>query len=142
MKRREVMALLGAAALARPLSALAQQHAKGPRIGIIDNSPNWNPFRQELHDLGYLEDQNISFEYRYAGGLPDRLLWVAAELVRRPVDLMATFGTPATLAGKQATTKIPIVMIGIGDPVGAGLVSSLVRPGGNITGNTILGSDV
>jgi len=142
MKRREVMLLLGAAALDRPLSALAQQPAKAPRVGIIDESPIWNPFRQGLRDLGYLEDQNIAFEYRYAGGLPDRLPWVAAELVRRPVDLIATFGTPATRAAKQATTTIPIVMIGIGDPVGAGLVSSLAQPGGNITGNTILGSDV
>src|SRR5262245_7959026 len=142
MKRREVMLLLGAAALDRPLSALAQQPAKAPRIGIIDESPIWNPFRQGLRDLGYLEHQNIAFEYRYAGGLPDRLPWVAIELVRRPVDLIATFGTPATRAAKQATKTIPIVMIGIGDPVWAGLVSSLAQPGGNITGNTILGSDV
>jgi putative ABC transport system substrate-binding protein len=142
MKRREVMVLLCVAALGRPLSALAKQPAKAPRIGIIDESPIWNPFRQGLRDLGYVEDQNIAFEYRYAGGLPDRLPWVAAELVRRPVNLIATFGTPATRAAKQATTTIPIVMIGIGDPVEAGLVSSLAQPGGNITGNTILGSDV
>ena len=120
----------------------AQQLAKIPRIGIIDNSPTWNAFRQGLRDLGYLEGQNIAFEYRYAGGLPDRLAWVAAELVRRPVDLIATFGTPPTRAAKDATTTIPIVMIAVGDPVGAGLVSSLARPGGNITGNTILGPDV
>jgi ABC-type uncharacterized transport system substrate-binding protein len=123
-------------------AAAHAQQAKIPRIGIIDDSPIWNDFRQGLRDLGYLEGQNIAFEYRYAGGLPDRLAWVAAELVRRPVDLIATFGTPPTHAAKQATTTIPIVMIGIGDPVGAGLVSSLARPGGNITGNTILGPDV
>ena len=140
MKRREFIAALGSAA-AWPLAARAQQ-AKIPRIGIIDDSPIWNDFRQGLRDLGYLEGQNIAFEYRYAGGLPDRLAWVAAELVRRPVDLIATFGTPPTRAAKQATATIPIVMIGIGDPVGAGLVSSLARPGGNITGNTILGPDV
>ena len=140
MKRRAFIAALGWAA-AWPLAARAQQ-AKIPRIGIIDDSPIWNDFRQGLRDLGYLEGQNIAFEYRYAGGLPDRLAWVAAELVRRPVDLIATFGTPPTRAAKQATTTIPIVMIGIGDPVGAGLVSSLARPGGNITGNTILGPDV
>src|SRR5215510_4401198 len=142
MKRREVMVLLGTAALETPLSALAQQPAKAPRIGIIDESPIWNPFRQGLRDLGYLEHQNIAFEYRYAGGLPDRLPWVAIELVRRPVDLIATFGTAPTLAAKQATTTIPIVMIGVGDPVGSGLVPSLARPGGNITGNTILGAEV
>jgi putative tryptophan/tyrosine transport system substrate-binding protein len=141
MKRRKFIAALGGAA-AWPLVARAQQLAKIPRIGIIDDSPTWNAFRQGLRDLGYLEGQNIAFEYRYAGGLPDRLAWVAAELVRRPVDLIATFGTPPTRAAKDATTTIPIVMIAVGDPVGAGLVSSLARPGGNITGNTILGPDV
>ena len=140
MTRRDFIAALGSAVV-WPLAARAQQ-PKIPRIGIIDDSPIWNDFRQGLRDLGYLEGQNIAFEYRYAGGLPDRLAWVAAELVRRPVDLIATFGTPPTRAAKQATTTIPIVMIGIGDPVGAGLVSSLARPGGNITGNTILGPDV
>jgi len=113
-----------------------------PRIGIIDDSPVWNAFRHGLRDLGYLEGQNIALEYRYAGGLPNRLALVAVELVHRPVDLIATFGTPPTIAAKRATTTIPIVMIGVGDPVGAGLVSSFNRPGGNITGNTILGPEV
>ena len=113
-----------------------------PRIGIIDDSPVWNAFRHGLRDLGYLEGQNIAFEYRYAGGLPNRLALVAVELVHRPMDLIATFGTPPTIAAKRATTTIPIVMIGVGDPVGAGLVSSFNRPGGNITGNTILGPEV
>jgi putative tryptophan/tyrosine transport system substrate-binding protein len=139
--RRELLAALSGAA-AWPLAAHAQQSAKIPRIGIIDDSPIWNAFRHGLRDLGYLEGQNIAFEYRYAGGLPDRLAWVAVELVHRPVDLIATFGTPPTLAAKQATTTIPIVMMGVGDPVGSGLVSSLARPGGNITGNTILGPEV
>jgi len=116
--------------------------ARTPRIGIIDDSPVWNAFRHGLRDLGYLEGQNIAFEYRYAGGLPNRLALVAVELVHRPVDLIATFGTPPTIAAKRATTTIPIVMIGVGDPVGAGLVSSFNRPGGNITGNTILGPEV
>ena len=113
-----------------------------PRIGIIDDSPVWNAFRHGLRDLGYLEGQNIAFEYRYAGGLPNRLALVAVELVHRPMDLIATFGTPPTIAAKRATTTIPIVMIGVGDPVGAGLVSSFNRPGGSITGNTILGPEV
>jgi putative ABC transport system substrate-binding protein len=141
MRRRQFITLLGGAA-AWPLAARAQQPAKLPRIGIIDESPIWNAFRHGLRDLGYLEGQNIAFEYRYAGGLPDRLASVATELVNRPVDLIATFGTPPTLAAKQATTTIPIVMMGVGDPVGAGLIASFNRPGGNITGNTILGPEV
>ena len=147
IKRRELIAVLGAAALAplmlRPRAARAQlPAAKVPRIGIIDNSPAWNSFRRGLRDLGYLEGQNIAFEYRYADGAAERLAEAAAELVRRPVDLIATYGTPSTRAAKQATTTIPIVMIGIGDPVRAQLVESFGRPGGNITGNTILGPDL
>jgi putative tryptophan/tyrosine transport system substrate-binding protein len=142
MKRRDFVSLVAAASLASPFSARAQQPAKIPRIGIIDDSPLWNAFRHGLRDLGYMEGQTIAFEYRYAGGMPDRLAWVAVELVRRPVDLIATFGTAPTLAAKQATVTIPIVMIGVGDPVGAGLVPSLAWPGGNITGNTILGPEV
>jgi ABC-type uncharacterized transport system substrate-binding protein len=137
MKRRKFLTLLGGAAAAWPLAARAQQRAKIPRIGIIDDSSIWNAFRQGLRDLGYLEGQNIAFEYRYANGLPDRLAEAAAELVRRPVDVIAVYGTPPARAAKQATTTIPTVMIGIGDPVGAGLVTSLARPGGNITGNTV-----
>jgi len=140
--RREFAWLIGSVALAWPLSARTQRPAKMRRIGIIDESPIWDPFRHGLRDLGYHEGQNIAFEYRYAGGLPDRLAWMAAELVRRQVDLIATFGTPPTRAAKEATKTIPIVMIGIGDPVGAGLVSSLAQPGGNITGNSILGPEV
>ena len=142
MRRRDFIMLLGGGAAAWPLSGRTQQPAKIPRIGIIDDSPVWNTFRQALRDLGYLEGENIAFEYRYADGLPDRLAEVTAELVRLPVDIIAVYGTPPTRAAKQATTTIPIVMIGIGDPVGAGIVPSLARPGGNITGNTILGPDV
>jgi len=142
MKRREFIALLGGTAFAYPHPLWAQQSGKIPRVGIIDDSPIWNPFRETLRELGYVEGRNIAFEYRYAGGLPDRLVWVAADLVRRPVDLIVTSGTPAAYAAKHATTTIPIVMIGVGDPVGAGLVSSLARPGGNVTGNTILAPDV
>ena len=145
MRRREFITLVGGTAVSfvsLPRSARAQQSTKIPRIGIIDDLPIWNAFRHGLRDLGYLEGQNIAFEYRYAGGLTDRLALVAVELVHRPVDLIATFGTPPTLAAKQATTTIPTVMMGVGDPVGAGLVTSLARPGGNITGNTILGPEV
>jgi putative tryptophan/tyrosine transport system substrate-binding protein len=141
MRRREFITLLGGAAAAWPLATRAQQ-PKIPRVGIIDNTPAWNAFRQRLRDLGYVEGQNIVLDYRYAGGVPERLAEVAVELVRSPVDVIATYGTPPTRAAKQATTTIPIVMIAIGDPVGAGLVASLARPGGNITGNSILGPDV
>ena len=138
MRRREVILALGgaAASMTWPLALRAQQQTKIPRIGIIDDSPIWSAFRHGLRDLGYVEGQNIAFEYRYAGGMPDRLAWVAVELVRRPVDLIATFGTAPTLAAKQATTTIPIVMMGVGDPVGSGLVPSLARPGGNISRGT------
>src|SRR6266478_5569538 len=141
MSRREFITLLGSAA-AWPLAARAQQPAKIPRIGIIDDAPMWQPFRQALRELGYIEGQNIAYEYRYSEGAPDRLATVAAELVRRPVDLIATFGTPPTYAAKEATATIPIVMIGVGDPVRSGLVASLARPGGNITGNTVLSPDL
>jgi len=139
--RRRFLATLGGAA-AWPLAARAQQPGKIPRIGIIDDSLHWNAFRHGLRDLGYLEGQNIAFDYAYGDGVPERLAEAAAALVRRPVDVIATFGTPASFAAKQATATIPIVMISIGDPVGVGLVPSLARPGGNITGNTILGPDV
>src|SRR6478752_9916084 len=142
MKRREFITLAGGAAAAWPLTARAQQPGKIPHIGIIDDAPRWNGFRHGLRDLGYLEGQNIAFDYAYGDGVPERLAEAAAALVRRPVDVIATFGTPASLAAKQATTTIPIVMMSIGDPVRAGLVPSLARPGGNITGNTILGPDL
>ena len=139
--RRYFVSCLGGAAT-WPLAASAQYETKIPRIGIIDDSPRWNAFRHGLRDLGYLEGQNIAFDYAYGDGVPERLAEAAAELVRRPVDVIATFGTPASLAAKQATTTIPIVMISIGDPVRTGLVPSLARPGGNITGNSVLGPDV
>jgi putative ABC transport system substrate-binding protein len=141
VNRRKVISLLGGTVAAWPLAARAQQ-PKIPRVGIIDDTPAWNAFRQGLRDLGYVEGQNIVLDYRYAGGVPERLAEVAVELVRSRVDVIATYGTPPTRAAKQATTTIPIVMIAIGDPVGAGLVASLARPGGNITGNSILGPDV
>jgi len=139
MKRREFITLAGGAAAAWPLAARAQQPGKIPRIGIIEDSLQWNAFRHGLRDLGYLEGQNIAFAC-VGDGVPERLAEAAAALVRRPVDV--TFGTPASFAAKQATTTIPIVMISIGDPIRTGLVPSLARPGGNITGNTIIGPDV
>jgi putative tryptophan/tyrosine transport system substrate-binding protein len=145
MKRREFIALVGGGGLlltAKMRRAGGQQPAKIPRIGILDDAPMWQPFRQALRELGYVEGQNIAYQYRYGEGAPDRLATVAAELVRRPVDLIATYGTAATYAAKEATATIPIVMIGVGDPVRSGLVASLARPGGNITGNTVLSPDL
>src|SRR5262245_52299364 len=143
IERRD--ALVGGGVLlltAKVKRAWGQQPAKIPRIGILDDAPMWQPFRQALRELGYVEGQNIAYEYRYGEGAPDRLATVAAELVRRPVDLIATYGTQATQAAKEATATIPIVMIGVGDPVRIGLVESLARPGGNITGNTVLSPEL
>jgi putative ABC transport system substrate-binding protein len=113
IRRREFL-LLGGGAAAWSLAARAEQPGKIPRIGIIDDSLHWNAFRHGLRDLGYLEGQNIAFDYAYGDGVPERLAEAAAALVRRPVDVIATFGTPASFAAKQATTTIPIVMISIG----------------------------
>jgi ABC-type uncharacterized transport system substrate-binding protein len=143
VRRREFIALLSTAAAAWPTLARAQQRpTKLPVIGIIDDAPMWDHFRQGLHELGYIEGQNIKFEYESAGGQPERLVAVARDLVSLPVDVIATSGTVATRAAQQATTSIPIVMIAIGDPVRAGLVPSLARPRGNTTGNTILGAEM
>src|SRR5262245_34380187 len=139
--RRELLAALSGVAAAWPLSARAQQ-SKVPRVGIIDNAAIWDHFRQGLRDLGYIEGRNIAIEYRSVKGSPDRLVAAATELAQLPVDVIVAYASPATQAAKQATTTIPIVMIAIGDPVRAGFVASLARPGGNITGNTILGPEV
>ena len=141
MRRREFITLLGGAA-ATWLTARAQRQAKSPRIGIIDDAPIWDHFRQRLRDLGYIGGQNIAFEYRSGDGQPDRLATVTGDLARLPVDVLVTSGSAASHAAQQATTTIPIVMIAIGDPVRAGLAASLARPGGNITGNTILGTEM
>jgi putative ABC transport system substrate-binding protein len=144
MKRREFITLLGGAvASAWPLAAHAQQQpTKIPRIGIIDDAPIWDYFRQGLRDLGYVEGQNIIIEYRASQGEPDRLLQAATELAGLPVDVLVAFGSTTARAAQLATTTVPIVMISIGDPVRAGFVASLARPGGNMTGNTILGPDL
>ena len=138
IRRREFIGLLGGAAAVRPLAALAQQ-PKMPTVGalVIGNiNPEqfWREFRQGLRDLGYVEGQNIRFEFRSAEGHLDRLPELAAELVRLKIDIIVTWFTPTALAAKQATLEIPIVMAETGDPVGTGLVASLPRPGGNVTG--------
>jgi putative tryptophan/tyrosine transport system substrate-binding protein len=103
-------------------------------IGNIDPEPFWREFQQGLRDLGYVEGQNIRFEFRSAEGDLDRLPELAGELVRLKVDVIVTWFTPTALAAKQATHEIPIVMAETGDPIGTGLVASLPRPGGNVTG--------
>jgi putative ABC transport system substrate-binding protein len=142
MNRRAFITLLGGAAAPWPLAARAQPSGRIPRIGIVDDAPMWQAFRQGLRELGYVEGSNVAYEHRYSEGAPDRLATVVGELIRRPVDLIATFGTAATHAAKAATATVPIVMVGVGDPVRAGLVASLGRPGGNITGNTVLSPDL
>jgi putative tryptophan/tyrosine transport system substrate-binding protein len=136
VKRREFIGLLGGAA-AWPLTARAQQAVgKIVTIGVLAIEP-WPPidtFRQALNNLGYIEGKNLRFEYRYAEGYDERLLELANDLVGLNVDVIVTWGTNAVLAAKQATPTIPIVMGTIGDPLATGVVMSLARPGGNVTG--------
>jgi putative tryptophan/tyrosine transport system substrate-binding protein len=137
MKRRAFIAALGGAAVA-PLVANAQQ-GKLARIGALvltsaDAQSIAKALREGLREFGYAEGQNFVFEFRSADGNADRLPNLAAELVRLPVDVIIATFTPCALAAKQATTTVPIVMAAVADPVGSGLVQSLARPGGNITG--------
>jgi putative ABC transport system substrate-binding protein len=126
-----------------PLDTDAQrpvQHV--PRVGLLDYTPVWEPLRQGLRDLGYVEGQNLVLESRSTDGQDERLPALAAALVQLPVDVIVTQGTPATLAARDATTTIPIVMIGAGDPITNKLVTSLTRPGGNITGSSQMGAEL
>jgi putative ABC transport system substrate-binding protein len=134
--RRDFIALLSGAGVAWPLAVQAQQ-PKLPRIGVLisaNSEPFWSEFRAGLRQHGYIEGQNIAFEFRSADGNPNRLRELADELVRLKVNIIVASLTPAVIAARQATTEIPIVMAAAGDPIGTGLISSLARPGGNITG--------
>jgi ABC-type uncharacterized transport system substrate-binding protein len=139
MKRREFITLLGGAAAAWPLAARAQQ-ARLPTIGFLgaSTSSNWNSwtaaFLQRLRELGWIEGRNVVIEYRWAEGRDERFAEIAAEFVRRKVDIIVTSSTSGAMAAKQATSIIPIVFAAAGNPVGTGLVASLARPGGNVTG--------
>jgi putative ABC transport system substrate-binding protein len=144
MKRREVLGVLGAALAAWPLVASAQQ-ARVYTLGVL-TLPNpeqlLKALREGLRDAGYVEGRNLRLEIRPAADRPDLQLEKAAELVRLKVDLIVTFYTPSALAAKQATRDIPIVMAGAGDPVATGIVVSLARPGGNVTGQSSGGAEL
>ena len=146
MKRRAFIAALGGAA-AWPLVARAQQAGRPARVGILTGgaepaNPVFEAFRQEMRRLGYVEGRTLIIEFRSAAGANDRLPELAAELVRMPVDIILTEATPASIAAKQATSTIPIVMGVVADALGPGLVDNLARPGGNITGFTALGTEL
>jgi putative ABC transport system substrate-binding protein len=150
MKRREFITLLGAAAVAWPLAARTQQGAKVARIGYLLTGSLETPamrstvdaFRQGLREHGYVEGQTIVIEYRSAEGRIERFPQLAGELAALQLDLILAPNTPAARAVQRATTTIPIVAPVMGDPVGDGLVASLARPGGNITGLTFLGPEL
>jgi putative ABC transport system substrate-binding protein len=144
MRRRNFIALLCSAAATWPLAARAQQERKIPRIGVLwPNPPAMFDFmRQGLKGFGYVEGQNIAFEFRWAEGKLDQLPEMATELVRLQVDVIVTLAPQATLAAKQATQSIPIVFVAMGDPVASGVVPSLARPGANVTGTTRMISEM
>jgi ABC-type uncharacterized transport system substrate-binding protein len=141
MKRREfIKVVVGSAATTWPLRSRAQQAANVTTVGVLASQmlPPVRRFAPKLRELGYTEGQNLRIEYRFAEGHDDRYPALASELAALPVDLIVTSGTPAALAAKRATMTIPIVMATIGEAVSTGVVSSLARPGGNITGFTAL----
>ena len=146
MMRREFIALLGGAA-AWPVAARAQQPGKLRTIGFLGQSTRsaaseWvAAFVQRLRELGWMEGRTITIEYRWSEGREERFAEIAAELVRLKVDVILTSGTPEVLAAKQATSVIPIVFATAGDPVGNGLIASLARPGGNVTGMSLQSND-
>ena len=148
MNRRDFITLLGGATVTWQLAAGAQQPAKLPTIGLLaPNTPSLDSHRvgafvQRLRELGWIEGRNVAIEYRWGEGRNERLAEFAAEFIRLKVDIIVTSGTPQVVAAKQATSVIPIVFAVANEPVGSGLVSSLARPGGNVTGLSIQQTDV
>jgi putative ABC transport system substrate-binding protein len=146
LKRREFITLLGGAAAAWPLAARAQQAGKLPTIGFLGvNASAWRPwtdvFVERLRELGWIEGRAVAIEYRWAEGRPERVAETAAEFVRLKVDAIVTYGTAVPIV-KQATAVIPIVFALANDPVDGGLVASLARPGGNVTGLSVQSTDL
>ena len=147
MRRREFITLLGGIA-ALPMAAHAQQQRRVPQVGYLfsftqaEGRHLWEACRQGLRDLGYVEGQSIILEPRWADGRHEQLPALAADLVGRNVDVIVSAATPASLAAKAATSTIPIVIVAVGEPVKTELVVSLARPGGNVTGLSLLTSDL
>src|SRR6516162_5123810 len=149
MKRREFITVFGGTAVAWPIVALAQQPEKLPLIGYLSPGSSaigplarHDAFQEGLRELGYVEGKNVAIAYRFANGNFDRLAELAAELVRLKVDVIVSVVTQASLAAKDATSTIPVVMVSVGDPVGSGLVPGLARPGANVTGTSAMASEV
>ncbi|MFZ0673117.1 MAG: ABC transporter substrate-binding protein [Pseudolabrys sp.] len=147
MRRRDFIKVTVGLAAAWPLAVRAQSPSgKIYRLGILQPGkppePLVDDLRQRLKELGYREGHNIAYEYRWAEGMPDRLVELAKELVDLKVDVITTLSTPAALAAKNATKTIPIVFSGVGDPVGAAVVPSFSHPGGNVTGISILATEL
>ena len=148
--RRKLLKALGAAVITAPLASFAQQQTKIWRVGFLsprhvdflDSDYYYGPFRQGMRELGYVEGKNLVIEWRSAEGNNERLPDLAAELVNLKVDVIIAGGTPATSAAQKATGTIPIIMGGIGDPIGSGFIKSLARPAGNITGLSGMGEGV
>lgn len=145
MRRREfvnIAATVAAWSIFRPRNLAAQQPIRMRRIGIIDDGPLWDYFRERLRELGNPDGQSLAIVYRVAEGNPERLLAAARELAALPVDVIAVAGSPAAKAAQAATDRVPVVAVVIGDPVAIGLVENSAQPGGNITGNMTLGPDL
>jgi putative tryptophan/tyrosine transport system substrate-binding protein len=145
MRRRKFLALIGGAAAGWPLAAYAQQAPKAARLGYL--APASNPDLQQallggLRDLGYVEGQNLAIEYRFMLGQAKSYDELAAEIARLAPDAIVVVGTPPALAAKRQTTTIPIIMAPAADPLRSGLVASLSRPGGNVTGVSLYGSEI
>ena len=147
MRRRQFITLLGGVAVTWPLAARAQQPAKLPTIGYLGTAgaSAWAPwtaaFVQRLHELGWIEGRTVAIQYRWAEGRTDRFAEIAAEFVRIKVDVIVTGGN-AAVAAKRASSAVPIVFAIVDDPVGSGLVTSLARPGGNVTGLSMQSTDL
>jgi putative tryptophan/tyrosine transport system substrate-binding protein len=147
MRRRDFITFVGGTA-AWPLAARAQQPPKQPTIGFLgsgtlEGQSQWvTAFLQRLRELGWIEGRNITIEYRWAEGSSDRAAELAAELVRHKVDVIVTYANPIALAVKRSTSAIPIVFTAAADPVGTGLVSTLARPGANVTGLSVEATDL